>query len=544
MLDAVCYEKNILIIDGIRQSREILKQFAQSINALRIDTSHHAPDIISKCENIDYEVILLGYDLGENRKNGQQILEELRVKNLISRQCTIIMITAEITQSMVLAALEHKPDDYLTKPYTLGEISSRLEKCLLKKQAMAPIYNAMDNQNYNDVISLSTSMAEMNPQYRSECLGIISRQYYELEQYDLAKEIYLDYKNQENCQWAVIGLSKIAIINKDYLTAKNYLKTLIEEYPHYLSSYDWLAKTYQLLEEPIKAEETLEKAISISPRSVPRLKRYADQCLSNQNFEKATNAYKNTHDLAYHSIHRKPENTINFAEALLEYSDQLSTYQIKQLKNKAFDALKKMTRDFKQPEIKVLSLLLTSRLHNKVKDFSLSLTALNEAERLLKKEDSDYSAKGTLSIAKHLISLNKKEMGKNLIHTLAESTPDDTELMLEISKIIEQPITDKNKIEAQSALEIGTNLYRTGQYKLAIDKLTQALTLFPYHIGIKLNLYQAIIVAMEHSTIRDKDAIKAKLLTREFNQLSVNSESYFRYQKLKKRYDDLIKENN
>ncbi|WP_077343080.1 tetratricopeptide repeat-containing response regulator [Pseudocolwellia agarivorans] len=544
MLDAVCYEKNILIIDGIRQSREILKQFAQSINALRIDTSHHAPDIISKCENIDYEVILLGYDLGENRKNGQQILEELRVKNLISRQCTIIMITAEITQSMVLAALEHKPDDYLTKPYTLGEISSRLEKCLLKKQAMAPIYNAMDNQNYNDVISLSTSMAEMNPQYRSECLGIISRQYYELEQYDLAKEIYLDYKNQENCQWAVIGLSKIAIINKDYLTAKNYLKALIEDYPHYLSSYDWLAKTYQLLEEPIKAEETLEKAISISPRSVPRLKRYADQCLSNQNFEKATNAYKNTHDLAYHSIHRKPENTINFAEALLEYSDQLSTYQIKQLNNKAFDALKKMTRDFKQPEIKVMSLLLTSRLHNKVKDFSLSLTALNEAERLLKKEDRDYSAKGTLSIAKHLISLNKKEMGKNLIHTLAESTPDDTELMLEISKIIEQPITDKNKIEAQSALEIGTNLYRTGQYKLAIDKLSQALTLFPYHIGIKLNLYQAIIVSMEHSTIRDKDVIKAKLLTREFNQLSVNSESYFRYQKLKKRYDDVIEENN
>lgn len=540
MLDVVCYEKNILIIDGIRQSREILKQFAQSINALRIDTSQHAPDIISKCENIDYDVILLGYDLGEDRKNGQQILEELRVKNLISRHCTIIMITAEITQSMVLAALEHKPDDYLTKPYTLGEISSRLEKCLLKKKAMAPIYTAMDNNNYNDVITLSNAMAETNSLYKNECLGIISRQYYELEQYDLAKEIYLSYENEENCQWAIIGLSKIAIITKDYLTAKNYLNKLIENYPHYLSSYDWLAKTYQLLEEPIEAERILEKAIGISPRSVPRLKKYAEQCLANQNFEKATNAYKNTHDLAYHSIHRKPENTINFAEALLEYADQLSTYQIKQLNSKVFNALKKMTRDFKQPELKVMSLLLTSRLHDKVKDFSLSLTALTEAERLLKKESDSYSAKSTLSIAKYLISLNKKEMGKNLINTLAESNPDDTELMLEISKIIEQPISDKNKAEAQIALEIGTNLYRTGHYKLAIDKLTQALTLFPYHIGIKLNLYQAIIVSIEHLTARDKDIIKAKLLTREFNQLSVNSESYFRYQKLKKKYDEVI----
>lgn len=542
MINPVCYEKNILIIDSVRQSREVLKSFAQSIKSIRVDTSYHAPDIVFKCQNIDYDLILLGYHLGEDRKNGQQILEELRVKGLISRHCAIIMITAETSQSMVLTALEHKPDEYLAKPYTLGDISTRIEKCLLKKQAMSAIYIAMDNNDYNEVILLCNEMIETNNLYKNECLGIISRQYYELEQYDLAKEIYENYKDEENCQWAVIGLSKIAIINKDYATAEYYLNTLITNYPKYLSSYDWLAKTYQLSEEPIKAEEVLEKAVNISPRSVPLLRSYADQCLANQNFEKATAAYKDTHDLAYHSIHRKPENTINFAEALLEYADQLSIYQIKQLNNKAFSALKRMTQDFKKPELKVISLLLTSRLHHKVKEFPLSLTASNEAERLLKRESSVYPPKVTLSIAKSLMSLNKNDMAENIIKTLAEANPDDSEIMSQIAKIIKQPISEKHKVEAQKALEIGTNLYRTGHYSLAIDKLNQAFILFPYHLGIKLNLYQAIIVSMEQNTVRDKDRILAKSLTREFNQLSINSESYYRYKKLKEKYSEIIKQ--
>lgn len=541
MLDAVCYQKNILIIDGVRQSRELLKQFAQSIDPIRIDTSQHAADIVAKCESIDYDIILLGYDLGEDRKNGQQLLEELRVKNIISRHCVVIMITAEVSQAMVLAALEHKPDDYLTKPYTLANISSRLEKCLIKKVAMAPVYIAMDDHNYTEVITLCNKMVKNNSLYKHECLGIISRQYYELQQYELAKKIYLAYENEENCQWAIIGLSKIALINKDFEIAKNYLESLIKQYPHYLSSYDWLAHTYTLLEQPLEIEITLERAINVSPRSVIRLKRYADQCSINKNFENATTAYGNTHDLAYHSIHRKPEHTINFAEALLDYSDQLSIYQNKQLNIKAFTALKKMTQDFKLPELRVLSLLLKSRLHHKVNEFPLSLTALNEAERLLIKVDNEFSPEGTLDIAKSLMSLNKSELANNLITTLTESHPDDSDLMSSISKLLQQPVSDKNKSEAQIALEIGTNLYRAGQYSLAIEKLKQARDLFPNHMGIKLNLYQAILVSLEFNEVRKNDVIEMKLLSEDFNKLSVNSESYKRYRKLHNKYEEVIK---
>ncbi|MFB0999846.1 MAG: response regulator, partial [Colwellia sp.] len=153
---------------NIKQSRDTLKIFAYSLGAQKVDTSHHAPDIYSLCESVKFDVILLGYDLGEDKKNGQQILEELRSKQLISRHCTIVMITAEVSQAMVLAALEHKPDEYLAKPYTLNDLATRLERCFLKKSTMLKIYQAMDTDNFQQVLDLCEKAIVTNSRYKTE----------------------------------------------------------------------------------------------------------------------------------------------------------------------------------------------------------------------------------------------------------------------------------------------------------------------------------------------------------------------------------------
>ena len=102
--------KYFLVIDNIKPSHDILKKFAMSLTTKQVDSTHYATDVIPLCLEKEYDVILLGYDLGEKQKNGQQLLEELRLSEVISRHCIVIMITAEVSQAMVLAALEHKPE--------------------------------------------------------------------------------------------------------------------------------------------------------------------------------------------------------------------------------------------------------------------------------------------------------------------------------------------------------------------------------------------------------------------------------------------------
>lgn len=141
-----------LIVDNIKPSQDILKQFVMRLTSKQVDSTHYSQDVAAICQLKIYDVILLGYDLGDNQKNGQQILEELRVNSYINRHCIVILITAEVSQAMVLAALEHKPDHYLCKPYSLSDLDRRLKQCLHKKKAMAQIYQALDDNNPTLVI--------------------------------------------------------------------------------------------------------------------------------------------------------------------------------------------------------------------------------------------------------------------------------------------------------------------------------------------------------------------------------------------------------
>jgi len=83
--------KRFLIVDNIKQSRDTLKIFAYSLGVHSVETSCHAPDVIALCETNEFDVILLGYDLGDDKKNGQQILEQLRANGTLSRNSIIIM---------------------------------------------------------------------------------------------------------------------------------------------------------------------------------------------------------------------------------------------------------------------------------------------------------------------------------------------------------------------------------------------------------------------------------------------------------------------
>ena len=67
--------KHFLVVDNIEQSRNTLKIFAYSLGAMRVDSSHNAPEIMSLCDEIKFDVILLGYDLGEDKKMASKFLK-------------------------------------------------------------------------------------------------------------------------------------------------------------------------------------------------------------------------------------------------------------------------------------------------------------------------------------------------------------------------------------------------------------------------------------------------------------------------------------
>lgn len=532
-------KKRFLIVDNIKPSRDALKQLAISLNAARIDSTLYPNDVISMCQNIDYDIIFLGYDLGENQKNGQQILEELRTNGNITRQCIVIIITAENSQEMVLAALEHKPDEYLTKPYTLNQISSRLDRCFNKKNEMSEIYQALDANNAEKVIKLCEYKLRNGTDHKLECLGIKSRQHFEAKQYKQAKRIYLTYQDTPHCQWAIIGLGKIALLEKEASYAIGLFNQMIKEHPCYLSTYDWLSQAYLTLDQFKNAEEILATALQISPRSVFRLKVYADLCFINENYEKSAQAYLSATELAYNSIHHHPDNALNFAKSLVEYSSDLSLHIAKKLNNKAFKSLSIMTKEFKKAELRVQAHLLSACLYRNTKEFRQATDLLNQAKKVLDKTQENLSPKSLIEMSKSFIRLDEKKAANQLVTTLIDRCHEDLVLMTEIDKLTDESQSKFEQTKTQQTLNIAASLYRNRDYQSAIIKLKRALRLYPEHLSIRLNLLQVLLVAYETKPNDKMPLHQATELIKSFAKISHNSRSYLRFEKLNEKFKSL-----
>ena len=143
--------QKMLIIDDFAEFRISLKGMVQQLGVLEIDMAASGEIALEKCQMVRYDIILSDYNLGEG-KDGQQVLEELIHRDLLKPTTVYVMITAENTTEMVMGALEHTPDSYLTKPFTKALLKSRLDKLLAKKIALAKVNKAITAKDYGKAI--------------------------------------------------------------------------------------------------------------------------------------------------------------------------------------------------------------------------------------------------------------------------------------------------------------------------------------------------------------------------------------------------------
>ena len=440
---------------------------------------------------------------------------------------------------MVLAALEHKPDSYLCKPYSISGLHKRLNKCMIKKLSMSSIYQALENNDKQLTITLIDEALANDTPYKMECLGIKARQYFELKEYNQAQQIYLAYEHENHCQWANIGLGKIALHNDDLTTAETIFKNIIAKQPLYLPAYDWLAETYQKEFENIFAEEILEQAIQLSPRSVLRLKKYAGLCFQNKNFEKAADAYHHVYELANNSIHHTPDNALLFVKSLAAYSENLSLMDAKKMNNRAFGMLSQMNRSFNKNALKVQSHLLSACLLENIHDYAFAKEKLNQGIELLNKERQNMDNDELTDIAYSLTQLSRNNKASQLLVTVNQQKLEQTQSAENKELMSDEQLNKNYTFRAQKALEEAKELYEKKEYDVAIDSLKEALLLFPNHKGIKLNLLQVLLSAYEDDKFLIDELKRAKKIILELITIPKENDLYGRLKKMQKKYQQL-----
>ena len=141
-----------------------------------VDTADSGEQALRMCAQKRYDFVLRDFHLGDGKKNGQQVLEDLLLDKLISHECVFIMVTAESSQSIVLSALEHEPDAYLTKPFNRVGLAQRLEKLVQRKTLLKPILQALDRARPAEVLAACAELCKKDPRFaRCACAIALMR---------------------------------------------------------------------------------------------------------------------------------------------------------------------------------------------------------------------------------------------------------------------------------------------------------------------------------------------------------------------------------
>lgn len=113
-------------------------------NNYSVDAVYNGTDAYNHAISQDYDGIVL--DIMMPGMNGIEVLKKLREKGV---QCPVLLLTAKSDIEDRITGLDSGADDYLTKPFAMGELLARIRAMTRRKTEFAPTTLAFGNVSLN-----------------------------------------------------------------------------------------------------------------------------------------------------------------------------------------------------------------------------------------------------------------------------------------------------------------------------------------------------------------------------------------------------------
>lgn len=521
-------QSNVLIIDDFQGMRSMLRDFVKSMGVTRIDTAATSKEAINYLGNSKYDVVICDYNLGPGQ-NGQQVLEEAKLRKYIGYATIWVMVTAEKTMDMFMGAAETKPDDYLLKPINAALLEGRLQKLIAKKQSLDSIEKAVNAADYMAAIALCDLKLKEQPANLQEILRIKSDLLLAVGDYDAAKALFEKILGIRKVPWAKTGLGKVYFLTKEYYLAKTIFQEVLEENKMYMEASDLLAKTLDALGEREQAQKILLNATELSPNSPARYKTLADAAYKNGDLDIAKQSYEKTIKLSEHSVHKNPDVYAGLAKVLTD-------------KDEPGEALKVMDRgrqEFKDnPEVAVQAAVVDSMAYRKMGQPQKAAAAIAEAGKLMENMSGKVSMETTMDMAKSLFQLGKKDAACDLLQNIVKNNHENTDILDQVEAVFESEnlgeegrgLIKESKQEVVDINNQGVMLAREGKIDEGVDLLRKAVQMLPNSEVIIMNLCGMIIGLMKKEGRNDRMLNEARSLIERARELNPCNKKLFDYE--------------
>ncbi len=529
--------QRILIVDDQRAFQLMFKGILYSMGATNVAFAPTGEQALAKCANVNYDILFVDYHLGVG-KNGKQLLEDLREKKLLGPQSIFMLVTGENTVPMVMSAVELEPDDYLIKPFSQNVLRSRIQRIKRKKNQLAAVYQALFDEQAEQVVTLCQQEIGTESRYQQFCKRVLVENLIKLNQLAEAEHILQETLSQRRSGWALLLQAKVCYQQNRFEDSMALCQEAIENNRYFAEAYDIQAQNYRAMGETDKAFSSIQAAAEIAPYSMQRQYLVMEIARDLHNTPQQVLASKQLYEITRRSIKQDIIHLLNYIRTVIEAAvradEPANRNRYLQEVSLALQRVKRDEMMTREINFDLFEALCQARLES-----------LNGAQYQAKKT---YAAVSEDLHDQHQILPDAifllNQIGEyEQAATLQKLLPAELMANPVLSSLFgdQQHFVDQKQLQFGELNKAGIKSYKEGNFTAAVRQFEAALEVAPMNTGSALNLIQASIQLL-NSQQRNKSRElfeRCKKTFRVVDNMPLPEHHRVRYKELLQQFDKL-----
>jgi len=483
-----------LVIDDFGAMRSMLADMLRGYGAKTIDLAANGKEACALLSSHQYDIVLCDFNLGAG-KNGQQVLEEAKIRSWISPMCAWMMITAEQTPDSVHGAVEYQPDGYLIKPVNAALLYQRLGRVLVRKSVFADIDAKLRRKDVRGALAVCDAKIETEKQYAGELLRWKAQMLVSIGETELARALFDEVLQSRDLAWARVGLAEVKQAEGDLEGSCALLRQVIADLPAHVRAYDLLASSLEKLGRLEDARVTLETAARLSPNSPVRQKNMGELALRCGDVETAEAAFRKSMAVGEHSVMKTPDSYIGLSRIMGDRNQA----------DEASRLLGKLSSIFDDTAVHIRAKAVEGMIFQQnglEKQAQQSAASLSD---MMKSAAMHADSLASMEAAALFFKTGRKDEAVALLSDVVRNNPDDQALLAKVSQTYTdagmteegQRLMKEARDEAVVLMNEGVLLARDGRLPDAVASMRRAVVAMPSNVRVLINCGHVMILSLE-----------------------------------------------
>ena len=490
-----------LVVEDHNEMLRTVRRMLEAMGATDIRLAADGDAAIRTLEGGAVDVVLCDYNLGE-AKDGQQILEEARMRGLLPPAAGFVMITAESSVDMVLGAMDHRPDDYLIKPFNRNTLKLRIDRVLERRGELGPIEAAVAAGDLDGALARCDRALAGKTRHR---LALTERKGELLVAggaYREALELYDGVLETRELSWAAVGRGRALFHLGRIDDAEAVFDRVLAGNRLAMEAYDWLARIKEAKGSTQDAQELMARATALSPRSVHRHRRLGQLASTNGDHATAARAYRSVVRLNRHSYFRALGDHVQLAEALHASGDAAAALKALREGRQSAAGSDDEQRQARLMEADVLEAL--------GRDDEASVL-----RQSIPRPPAGAGHEGALARAREAFARGDRAEATRVLERLVRDNHDDESLLGTVREVFSdagmgeegEALVSETRDELVSLNDQGVDLARAGRLDEAIELFRNAAEGLPANRVVNLNAAQVLVIRMRERGV-DQELVR------------------------------------